>query len=123
MKIKKINSIGYGHKIIAISAIFLVVIPGISYLLSYLFKVDGLVLISKVSIVIGLLILLFLFLLLKIEFYQDKKLERYFEKNKNTRLLLHNDLYECQACGNRKVKQEQKRCDICGSYFNRENEN
>ncbi|WP_312368841.1 hypothetical protein [Lachnoclostridium sp.] len=117
MKMKKINSIGYGHKIISISAVFLVVIPGISYLFSYLLKVAGLLHISKVSIAIGLLILLFLFLLLKIEFHQDKKLERYFENNKNTRLLLHNGFYECQACGNRNVKQEQKRCDVCGSLF------
>lgn len=116
---KKINSIGYGHKIIAIAAAFLIVIPGISYLLSYLLKVDGLLFISKISVAIGLLILLFLFLLLKVEFYQDKKLERYFENNKNTRLLLHNGLYECQACGNREVKQEQERCDICGACFKR----
>ena len=114
---KKINSIGYGHKIILSAAILLVIVPVICYLLIAITKKPQFLLYSKISFVSGLMILLLLFVLLQIEFFQDRKIDAYFEANRYMQLALRNGLYECQACGNNQVKREQKSCNICGANF------
>lgn len=114
---RKINSIGYGHKILGSAAILLVFMPLGCYLFSTITKQTLFFLLAKISFILGFAVLLFLFILLKIEFLQDKKIAEYFEANKHTRVALKNGLYECQACGNKQVKQEQKSCDICGVNF------
>lgn len=118
---RKINSIGYGHKIIGTASSFLVVIPVCSHLVSTFTSKAAFLLLSRISMLLGAFILLLLFGLLKIELFQDKKMNKYFESNKKTILALQNGLYECQSCGNRQVKLEHKNCYYCGVYFkNRE---
>ena len=114
---KKINSIGYADKIIGLAILFLVAIPILLYLVNLLLNMPILVILMKVSLSYGGLILIFLTVLLMIEFHQDKKLNKHFEDNKNVKLPLENGLYECQACGYRQVKHEQKNCIVCGIHF------
>lgn len=114
---KKINSNGYGFKVISGASIFLFVIPTICYLLYSITKQSQFQLIIKISLALGSMILLFLFILLKIEFFQDKKIDEYYMANKKSRLSLKNGLFECQICGNNQVKPEQKSCIICGTNF------
>lgn len=114
---KKINSINYGHKIIIGIVICMIVVPAICYLLWAITKQEQFQLFSKVSLVLGFMILLFLFVMLKIEFSQDKKINEYFKANKKIRLPLKNGFFECQACGNNQVKPEQKNCIVCGTNF------
>ncbi|MEA4889036.1 MAG: class I SAM-dependent methyltransferase [Clostridiaceae bacterium] len=114
---KKINSISYGHKISSSAAICLIVVPAICYLLWSITKQAQFQLLAKVSLVLGFMILLFLFILLKIELYQDKKTNKYFKANTKIRLPLKNGLFECQTCGNNQVKPEQKSCTVCGTTF------
>ncbi|HML48544.1 MAG TPA: hypothetical protein PKE04_17505 [Clostridia bacterium] len=114
---KKINSIGYGHKILAVATIFLAVIPAALYLLSGGMGLSILPLLAKGSFALGLAMFLFLFILLRIELYQDRKRARYFEARKHTKMPLKSGLYECQTCGNRKVRPEDKTCGICGTTF------
>lgn len=113
---KKINSIGYGHKIIDSAAICLFAVP-ICYFFWLITKQAQFQLFAKISLVLGLIILLFLYVLLKIELSQDKKTDQYFITNANTRLPLKNGLFECQTCGNNQVKPEQKSCTVCGTAF------
>ncbi len=96
---------------------FLFVIPAISYLLYSITKQSQYELFVKISVALGSLVLLFLFILLKIEFSQDKKIDEYFMANNKNRLALKNGLFECQTCGNNQVKPEQKMCIICGTNF------
>ena len=112
---KKINSIGYGGKVILVGIICAFIIP---MSISVIFKNDSMLWnISKISFGIGVLILVLFFVLLKIELYQDKKLNNHYEKNKNEKLLVGEDTYECQACGNRRIRQRDKICNICGNKF------
>lgn len=114
---EKINSIGYGHKIIGSAAICLIIVPTVCYLLWAITKQAQFLLLIKASLVLGFMILLFLFVLLKIEFYQDKKTNKYFKANTKIRLPLKNGLFECQTCGNNQIKPEQKSCTVCGINF------
>lgn len=114
---KKINSINYGHKIISGAAICFIVIPAICYFLWSLTKLAQFQLIAKVSVILGFIILLFLFVLLKIELYQDERIDKYFNANKKKRVALRNGLFECQNCGNNQVKLKQKSCTICKTNF------
>jgi hypothetical protein len=112
---KKINSIGYGGKIIFVGIVFAFIIP---ILLSFISRNESILLeISKISFGIGVLILVLFFVWLKIELYQDKKLNIYYEKNKNEKLIIGEYAYECQVCGNRRVRQSDKTCNICGNKF------
>ena len=112
---KKINSIGYGGKVILVGIVFAFIIPMLIYVIS---KKDSMLCdISKISFGIGVLILVLFFVWLKIELYQDKKLNKQYEKNKNKKLLVEKDIYECQACGNRRVVKLDKTCNICGNKF------
>lgn len=112
---KKINSIGYGAKVIFSGILFAVLIPIIILIVPY--KCSLLCSFSKISFWSGILILILFFIWLKIELYQDKKMNDYYEKNKNRKLSIGDGKFECQACGNRQVKFEDARCSVCGIEF------
>ncbi len=114
---KKINSIGYGHKLLHGAIIFLIVVPSISCLLGKVANQLQLQSVTKASLILGVIIVLFLFVLLKVELYQDKKMDGYYRANSQSRLPLKNGLFECQACGNNRVKAGQKSCVVCGTNF------
>lgn len=119
---KKINSIGYGGKILAIGMVFLLLIPMITYIISPICRHVVYKYIGKISLLIGLLTLLFLALLLTIELRQDRKLNLYYDSQKNKKLKLGNDIFECQSCGNRKIQASDTSCPICGIHFTNKGE-
>lgn len=86
---KKINSINYGHKIISSALICLIVVPAICYFLWSITMQEQFQLFATASLVLGFTILLFLFVLLKIELYQDKKIAEYYKANEKTRVALY----------------------------------
>lgn len=112
---KKINSIGYGGKVILVGIVFALIIPTLLYVISK--KGSVLWEISKISFGIGILILVIFFIWLQIELYQDNKLNENYESDKNKKLIVGKDTFECQACGNRRVRQSDKNCNICGNKF------
>ncbi len=114
---KKINSIGYGHKILWGAAICLIFVPVIDCFIWFMTKQVQFQLLAKLSLVLGFIALLFLFVLLKIELYQDKKLDEYHKANSKSREPLKNGLFECQTCGNNQVKPQQRSCIVCGTTF------
>jgi hypothetical protein len=115
--LNKINSIGYGHKIIGLAGLFLAVIPILFYVLHYFIQLSFFLVFIYVSLVIGFLISIFFIGLLIIEFYQDKNINKQYSIIKKTKLLLNNGFYECQSCGNKKVGKNDKNCDVCGIKF------
>ena len=69
---KKINSIGYAHKIIGLAVIFIIILPVSCYTLLYFTNISIFVMAARVSLGIGLLISIAFVALLIIEFHQDK---------------------------------------------------
>jgi len=115
--LKKINSIGYGHKIIGLAGLFLAVIPILFYFLNKIFQLYLFMVCMYVSLIIGFIIIFLFIILLNVEFYQDKNINRQYNTIKKTKLMLNNGFYECQSCGNKKVGKNDKNCDICGIKF------
>ena len=115
---KKINSIGYGGKILACSAVFALVIPAVIKIITLFYPSTVLKNSMKISFVIGCLIFIFLIALLCIELHQDKKINSYYQTKKNQKIHIGNNEYECQSCGNRLVKIEDTNCNVCGVLFN-----
>lgn len=114
---RKINSIGYGGKILSIAMIFALVIPGAMRLVLIVYDTAILSTCLKISLGIGIVITFSFCVLLAIEFHQDKKQNFYYETQKKVKLPLGNGMYECQSCGNKTVKANDKNCSICDILF------
>lgn len=95
----------------------MIVIPLILYLLKLYVRGDLIIVLIKTSIVIGILVLLFFSLMLIIELRQDKKINIQYNELKYQKIQVEEDLYECQHCGNQKVKEADLYCNICGIRF------
>lgn len=113
---KKINSIGYGDKIIAAAAVLLTAMPLCLYIAGAMLPFPAAALI-RISLAAGGLVILFLVALLTIEFRQDKKLIQYYALHQNIKLSLGNNRYECQSCGNRHLSAGDDICKVCGIRF------
>ena len=115
----KINSIGYGATIVKLILLFLVGIPVPLYLLSGVLG-NGIALISsllRISLGIGVLIVIFLIVLLGIELNQDKRINRRYLNNRDRRTRLSNGRFECENCGNLHVQEHETSCPVCGITF------
>ena len=101
---KKINSIGYGHRILGIALLFLVALPVCFYLLFVLFQAAILKILAYASLGIGILISVCFAGLLAIEFRQDQDIDyRYTTTLCKTKIRTGNGMFECHAFGNRHV--------------------
>lgn len=117
---KKINSITYGHKIILLAATFLVPVPSVCYLFGKLTEQPLFYRAMRTSLALGFAILLLLLIWLRIELFQDQKIDAFFTANRSTCQLLQQGLYECQSCGYNQIRPEQRSCTMCGTTFKKE---
>ena len=117
---KKINSIGYAHKIIGLAVIFLIILPVSCYTLLYFTNIRIFAMVASVLLGIGLFISIAFMALLIIEFHQDKTINKKYAAIKKTKLVLGNGSYECQSCGNRQVKETSRECGVCGIRYYQE---
>ena len=115
---KKINSIWFGTKILAAAGILILVIPAFLYLIDlFLIRYNMLKHIMKVSLAIGVAILMVFSIILIIELSQDKKINRMYNKVKYRKIEFSKNAYECQHCGNQKVQESDLYCKVCGIKF------
>lgn len=114
---KKINSNRYGAKIAFIIVLFLVILPLLGHILHLLVRSEWLLPLIRISMGIGVCLLLLLMLLLVVELHQDKRLNQYYEAHRCRKMTLSDGRVECQACGNRFLRAEDKRCNVCGCRF------
>lgn len=112
---KKINSIWYGGKVILAGAILAFGVPGGIWILPG--ESEILNMIGMVSFGAGAMILVGFGIWLGIELHQDKRLNGYYDRNRNRIMKVGKDVYECQACGNRKVRPGDASCSVCGVHF------
>lgn len=114
---KKINSIEYGNKILVAVIIPLIIVPMCLLCVHDFIDLSVLILISRVSFIIGSTLAILFFIFLSIEWNQDKKRNKYYANNMKTKLPISNNRYECQFCGNTKLKASDTICNICGTKF------
>ncbi len=114
---RKINSIGYGHKVLGVAAVFLIVLPLCCHFFFALFRVELLNIMASASFGIGLFILLFFAGLLCIEFFQDSTINRQYAALRKAKVRTGNGMYECQSCGYRQIGAADKACPVCGVRF------
>ncbi|HSK89192.1 MAG TPA: hypothetical protein VK880_12580 [Anaerolineales bacterium] len=99
-------------------SLFVVVIPAVLY--SALFLLNQAAVIStlrkmiKLSFAIGASVFVILLVLIIVEQIQDYHIDVQYRKDRNRKLPLADGNYECQYCGNQKVKEHDKTCPVCG---------
>lgn len=98
-------------------AMFLCATALLFKLLSLWYKIIYLNQIITVSLTLGILVFMALLVMVAIELKQDEKLNNYYTNNKNFKVKISDTFYECQYCGNQKVKKDEIYCMICGGIF------
>ena len=103
---------------VKIIGIFIVLIPAVLYcailLLNNTTIASMLLGVIKVSLAIGAFAAAILLILIIIEQIQDHYFDVHYQKNRSQKRLLANGNYECQYCGNQKLKESDKICLVCG---------
>lgn len=74
----------------------------------------------KVSFVAGAFVFIVFLVLLVVEQIQDHYYDVRYQKQRSQKVLLANGYYECQYCGNQKVRENDQSCNICGKEFSLE---
>ncbi len=115
----KLNLNGPGATFCALIGIFTIVIPiGLSAADGLLSLTSGnrelIPLLIGLSFGVGLTLLVLFIILLLIEWVQDRHLDTVHRRNRHRKLPLSAAHYECQYCGNRQVKADDRYCRVCG---------
>jgi hypothetical protein len=115
----KLNLNGPGTTLCALIGIFGAVIPAGLYIadrLLQLISVNSEIIppLIGLSIGVGLVLLVLLVVLLIVEWVQDRHLDTIYRQNRHRKLPLSGSDYECQYCGNRQVKADDRHCRVCG---------
>lgn len=107
-----------GMTFLKLVGLFALVIPAVLYgiLLSWKQPEIHLMLHSlmKISFTIGSVLFVILIGLMTVEQVQDHYFDLHYQKTRDRKLPLANGNYECQYCGNQKVKENDKNCWVCG---------
>lgn len=114
---KKINSIGYAHKILAACGMLVVVLPVAFSLAGRWLGLPFLVLIARVVLGAGLVLCALFALLLFVELRQDAAINRRYQREKYQKLPLGGGRWECQHCGSREVGEGDAHCSVCEIQF------
>jgi len=101
---------------------FVVLIPAVLYGIVQVWSGTGsvttlLLSMIKVSFVVGAFVFIVFLVLIVVEQIQDHYYNIGYQKQRNRKTLLANGYYECQYCGNQKVREHDKSCNICGKEF------
>jgi uncharacterized paraquat-inducible protein A len=107
---------------VEVIGIFMVLIPAVLYGVMLLWNETGsartLVLsIIKISFLLGAFLLIVFLALILAEQVQDHYYDVKYQEQRSQKVLLSNGYYECQYCGNQRVKENDKTCDVCGKEF------
>ncbi len=107
-----------GAVFVKMIGLFVVVIPAVLYGILLLWNrteiVRPLRSLIRISFTVGALIFVILLILIIAEQIQDRYIDVQYQKNRDRKLPLADGNYECQYCGNQKVKKNDKTCLVCG---------
>ncbi len=107
-----------GVVFLKIIGLFMIVIPAVLYggllLLNDEEIIHTLRSLIRISFAIGAFTFVLLFVLIIAEQIQDRRIDIHYQENRDRRLPLADGYYECQYCGNQKIKVHDKTCLVCG---------
>lgn len=118
---RKINSIGYGGKILGGAMLLSVGLPAGFGLVERLTGRPVWGAAAIVSACGGIGLFLFLLGLLAVELSQDKKLLAVWQSQGREKQKLKDGRQECPCCGNREIRESEGVCMVCGNRFEPEN--
>jgi hypothetical protein len=98
---------------------FVVVLPVVLYSIARIWSEAGsirtlMLSLIKVSFVVGTFVFLVFLVLIIVEQIQDHHFDAQYQKQRSQKVLLADGYYECQYCGNQKVRENDKTCNVCG---------
>ncbi len=119
MRLKKLNLNWPGAKIAGVAGVFGILVPaalaGLARLLSaFGLRVDVIYGLMTLSCLAGALLGGGLLVLVAVELAQDYWLDMAYRRDRHKKVKLPGGFYECQYCGNQKVRESDRRCPICG---------
>jgi uncharacterized paraquat-inducible protein A len=107
-------SIVFVQVFLLFTAVIPAVLYGISFLLNESEIASALRLLIRISLGVGASVFVVFLVLIIFEQIQDHWIDVQHQKNQNHKLLLANGNYECQYCGNQKLKEKDRTCWVCG---------
>ncbi len=110
-----LNSIAPG--VLAWGSLFLLVVPALLFIFGAQSYSPGIWLAIAFSIALGLVIYSLLLVLIVAEFVQDRWRDAFYARHRNIKLKISASDYECQNCGNRQIKMDDRMCPVCGQRF------
>lgn len=120
---RRLLNLNYPSRVfVEVIGLFLVLIPVVLYGVVLLWNETGtirtlLVSLIKVSFLLGAFVLIVFLVLILAEQVQDRYFDAKYQKQRGQKVLLTNGYYECQYCGNQRVKENDQICDVCGKEF------
>ena len=101
---------------------FVVLLPAVLYSIVLVWSEAGtittlLLSMIKVSFGVGAFVFIIFVILIVIEQIQDHDYDVRYQKQRSQKVLLATGYYECQYCGNQKVQENDKSCNVCGKEF------
>jgi uncharacterized paraquat-inducible protein A len=101
---------------------FVVLLPAVLYGIMLALRRTGyvtalLLSLIKVSFGIGAFVFIVFLVLILVEQIQDYFYVVRYQKQRSQKVLLKDGFYECQYCGNQKVRENDKSCNVCGKEF------
>ncbi|RPI33011.1 MAG: hypothetical protein EHM70_07370 [Chloroflexota bacterium] len=120
---RRLDLVHAGWKLLAVTVIFLAVIPGLARLGGWLLANTGrewsaLSIAGQVSFAFGLVLLAVFIALVVAEQVQDHLFDVSYRKRRKRKLEAGNGSYECQFCGSRKLTAADRECPVCGREVN-----
>ncbi len=68
----------------------------------------------RISLAAGVLVLIVFIVLIAVEQIQDHYFDAQYRKQRSQKVALADGYYECQYCGNRRVRGSDNTCGVCG---------
>jgi uncharacterized paraquat-inducible protein A len=122
MRRRTLNLNQSGLVFVGVIGFLMVLIPGVSYGILLVWNKNGiirdlLVGIKKASFVLGAVVLVVFLVLIVVEQVQDHYFDTWYQKQRSQKVVLANGYYECQYCGNQRVRENDSSCNVCGREF------
>lgn len=105
-----------------VTGFFGLLLPAVLYVIVLAWTGTGMIknlLVSmiRVSFIVGASVFLVFLVLIVVEQIQDHAYDARYRKQQGQKVLLADGYYECQYCGNQKVRENDKSCHVCGKEF------
>jgi hypothetical protein len=113
-----LNLNGPSRIFLRLIGLFAILIPAVFYSVLHVVKQPEINFILRsimqTSFTIGAVLFAILLGLIVVEQIQDHYIDMQYQKNRDRKRPLADGNYECQYCGNRGVKENDKTCRVCG---------